>query len=411
MLDCLASGKPKPTINWYKNEQPIKFSTKHSFIKANGSLLISNLNDDDSGTYKCEAKSLDKYPTQSLNYTLKVVNLLESQTVRMSANETDSIEIDCKLSDDELVSEVSWFFNDTNKIDASFKYKYDFTIDKRKLILFDVVTEQSGLYLCLASTDRRNLLTKVSLQVSERVYKRESRNKIVMMTRSLNESVVLDCTWWWLVDPLSSYLLNEKYLAEWTINGKKLLDENHVAGGGHELFLDNHNTLLKLNGNSSSFLVEQLENRTELVCSFKLHKQSLIRLSKFVIYLKQLTPLNGDDDELTATSTSTSTTNSVEEFIAANTKLFNTSWHDKFDKIQLECPFDDAQWYFNSTQINLNESSTNTSYNIVKKKTTNASSSILTINELIDSTEGVYTCNQTEESSLNSMAFNVQIAG
>ncbi len=72
-LDCQANGQPKPEVTWYKNNKIIakdnSTSFKYTFSAFNGSLIIHDLNDDDSGYYYCFASSLDRYPIASLNYS------------------------------------------------------------------------------------------------------------------------------------------------------------------------------------------------------------------------------------------------------------------------------------------------------------------------------------------------------
>lgn len=58
-LKCKVSGKPKPTIKWYKdgNEIPMDTRVKATFDGANCELHISDLTLDDIGNYKCKVEN------------------------------------------------------------------------------------------------------------------------------------------------------------------------------------------------------------------------------------------------------------------------------------------------------------------------------------------------------------------
>ena len=58
-LDVTINGKPKPDVKWYKDDKPLRESNRLD-IKARGdkhSVVILGIKAEDSGVYKCEAKS------------------------------------------------------------------------------------------------------------------------------------------------------------------------------------------------------------------------------------------------------------------------------------------------------------------------------------------------------------------
>ncbi|XP_063071450.1 contactin-2 [Engraulis encrasicolus] len=65
---CLAAGKPRPSIRWYRNGQPL--STQARVQVNNGKLKISNLALEDSGMYQCVAEN--KHGTIYSNAELRV---------------------------------------------------------------------------------------------------------------------------------------------------------------------------------------------------------------------------------------------------------------------------------------------------------------------------------------------------
>jgi hypothetical protein len=59
IFTCKVSGDPKPSIFWMRNDEEIALdSTKYTLME-NGSLLIRNTEDSDSGHYECMAKNSD----------------------------------------------------------------------------------------------------------------------------------------------------------------------------------------------------------------------------------------------------------------------------------------------------------------------------------------------------------------
>lgn len=52
-------GYPVPEVSWYKDDLPVIESDKHitSHDDATSALMIKNVTSEDSGVYKCEAKS------------------------------------------------------------------------------------------------------------------------------------------------------------------------------------------------------------------------------------------------------------------------------------------------------------------------------------------------------------------
>eukprot|EP00095_Tigriopus_kingsejongensis_P009444 maker-scaffold108_size357748-snap-gene-2.20 protein:Tk09444 transcript:maker-scaffold108_size357748-snap-gene-2.20-mRNA-1 annotation:"conserved hypothetical protein" len=58
VLPCQASGNPKPSINWFKNQQPLyAVESSRIMIEASGTLVIDNLRMEDTALYTCTAGS------------------------------------------------------------------------------------------------------------------------------------------------------------------------------------------------------------------------------------------------------------------------------------------------------------------------------------------------------------------
>ena len=74
-LDVTVNGKPKPDVKWYKDDRPLRESNRLD-IKARGdkySVVILGIKPDDSGVYKCEAKS--KMGTVTRTFNVRVAGI------------------------------------------------------------------------------------------------------------------------------------------------------------------------------------------------------------------------------------------------------------------------------------------------------------------------------------------------
>ena len=74
-LDATIKGKPKPDVRWYKDDKILRESSRLD-IKARGdkySVVILGIKAEDSGVYKCEAKS--KMGTVSRTFDVKVAGM------------------------------------------------------------------------------------------------------------------------------------------------------------------------------------------------------------------------------------------------------------------------------------------------------------------------------------------------
>lgn len=54
VLECMASGSPRPKLQWLKDAQPLQETPRHFFTADNQLLIIVETTWDDAGTYTCE---------------------------------------------------------------------------------------------------------------------------------------------------------------------------------------------------------------------------------------------------------------------------------------------------------------------------------------------------------------------
>lgn len=54
VMECMASGSPRPQLSWRKNGSPLQATERHFFTAENQLLIIVNTVPSDAGTYECE---------------------------------------------------------------------------------------------------------------------------------------------------------------------------------------------------------------------------------------------------------------------------------------------------------------------------------------------------------------------
>ena len=54
VLECMASGSPRPKLMWRKNGSPLQATERHFFTAEDQLLIIVNTIGSDAGSYECE---------------------------------------------------------------------------------------------------------------------------------------------------------------------------------------------------------------------------------------------------------------------------------------------------------------------------------------------------------------------
>lgn len=73
VLECMASGSPKPHLRWLKDNQTIDTTERHFFAAENQLLIIVDAKFSDSGNYKCEIRNELGIETGYMNLTVNPI--------------------------------------------------------------------------------------------------------------------------------------------------------------------------------------------------------------------------------------------------------------------------------------------------------------------------------------------------
>ncbi|KAH0512567.1 Netrin receptor DCC [Microtus ochrogaster] len=84
VLECCVSGYPPPSFTWLRGEEVIQLRSKKYSLLGGSNLLISNVTDDDSGTYTCVVTYKNENISASAELTVLVAVLLAHGNLSLS---------------------------------------------------------------------------------------------------------------------------------------------------------------------------------------------------------------------------------------------------------------------------------------------------------------------------------------
>lgn len=195
-LNCRATGKPVPSIQWYKDGEPVH-NTANRMVLPSGSLfflhVVHNRRDGDTGTYYCVARN-EFGEVRSRNATIEVALLRDEfrvlpKNVEIEAGESALLE--CAPPKGFPEPTVSWKKNG-EKIQLGLgRYKL---IGSGNLLITHVKSIDEGKYQCVAENIigvRKSPTVQLIVQPAEVVNTTEaSHNMTANSLNSLNKSYV-----------------------------------------------------------------------------------------------------------------------------------------------------------------------------------------------------------------------------
>ncbi|XP_078541165.1 neogenin isoform X4 [Lissotriton helveticus] len=163
IVPCAASGSPAPIIHWTKNEEEIALeSSDRLLLLAGGSLRISDLTEDDAGTYTCIAENANETIEAQADLTMQVPPEFLVRPASLYARESMDIIFECEVSGKPTPT-VKWVKNGDMVIPSDyFKIVKDYNLQ-----VLGLVKSDEGFYQCIAKNDVGNAQAAAQLIILE----------------------------------------------------------------------------------------------------------------------------------------------------------------------------------------------------------------------------------------------------
>lgn len=173
-LQCRVTSKPEPTIDWFRDNEPVK-EDKRVKIRFDGELCTLKILEtelEDEGAYKCFAKNEfgsvsctsellvnEPYKKPEFTQRMKPVNVTEGEAARFDVTvEGNPIPV------------MDWFRGkDKLEDDGRYVMMDDEEAGISTLIIEDTLLEDAGTYKCIAANEEGQASCKAVLAVKEKM--------------------------------------------------------------------------------------------------------------------------------------------------------------------------------------------------------------------------------------------------
>ncbi|XP_030881744.1 neogenin [Leptonychotes weddellii] len=167
VLPCVASGLPTPTIRWMKNEEALDTESSEKLVLlAGGSLEISDVTEDDAGTYFCIADNGNETIEAQAEFTVQAQPEFLKQPTNIYAHESMDIAFECEVTGKPTPT-VKWVKNGDMVIPSD----YFKIVKEHNLQVLGLVKSDEGFYQCIAENDVGNAQAGAQLIILEHVYR------------------------------------------------------------------------------------------------------------------------------------------------------------------------------------------------------------------------------------------------
>ncbi|XP_029420930.1 neogenin isoform X9 [Nannospalax galili] len=163
VLPGVASGLPTPAIRWMKNEELLDTESSGRLgLLAGGSLEISDITEDDAGTYFCIADNGNKTIESQAELIVQAKPEFLKQPSNIYAHESMDIVFECEVTGKPTPT-VKWVKNGDMVIPSD----YFKIVKEHNLQVLGLVKSDEGFYQCIAENDVGNAQAGAQLIILE----------------------------------------------------------------------------------------------------------------------------------------------------------------------------------------------------------------------------------------------------
>ncbi|KAM4808143.1 netrin receptor DCC [Rhinophrynus dorsalis] len=162
VLECSASGYPTPTIIWMNGDEIIPTRHVKYSLLGGSNLLITNVTDDDAGTYTCVVTYKNENSSASAELNVMVPPHFLNHPANLYAYESMDIEFECAVSGKPFPT-VKWTKNGEVVIPSD----YFQIVGGSNLRILGLVKSDEGYYQCIAENEAGNIQTYAQLIIPD----------------------------------------------------------------------------------------------------------------------------------------------------------------------------------------------------------------------------------------------------
>uniref|UniRef100_A0A8C7JAF3 Immunoglobulin superfamily member 9B n=1 Tax=Oncorhynchus kisutch TaxID=8019 RepID=A0A8C7JAF3_ONCKI len=148
-LSCIASGNPKPSINWLREGEPLEDSIKYKV--SDGSLTVLLVSRGDRGAYTCRAYSIQGEVVHTTRLLVQGPPFIVSPPQNLTVNISQAAKLDCLAEAYPGNLTYTWFWEDDNVFFKNgLRDRVSILVDG-SLIIGSVKPEDAGRFTCSPS--------------------------------------------------------------------------------------------------------------------------------------------------------------------------------------------------------------------------------------------------------------------
>ncbi|EDO49554.1 predicted protein, partial [Nematostella vectensis] len=213
-LVCRVSGKPKPTITWFRDNTPVHTDNRvvASYEGSVSALELKEMKLSDAGLYKCTATNSQGSTSSSAEVTIKRKDAIPTFVVGLKETEgleSSDMRLDVKIGG--FPRPTVEFYKDYDLIVDSERHKILEDGDRCSLIITNLRPEDAGTYKCVIT----NLLGVETSEAVIRVQEREHAPRFDVkpeFLRKVEDVTALETEQVWFEIPIQGY---PRPIVEW----------------------------------------------------------------------------------------------------------------------------------------------------------------------------------------------------